>query len=379
MRAALPSLSAFSVALLLAGPPARAAGDNSETPPAPPAFLPQKSAPPLLAINGFGTVGAVHSTEERADFVFDNLQPFGAGRTADWSTNVDSRLGLQLTLNLTPQLTGMVQLVSEYSWSNDYRPVVSWANLKYAFTPDFSVRVGRIGLASFLASDSRRVGYSNITARPPTEVYRLLALRDSDGIDAAWRSHFSGMTNNFSLLYGKRTVTNTRGIHVHSTDVRGIFDTLQSGPLTLHAAYQLRNVDNQNPPLGRFVSLGASYDPGTWFAAAEWVRAANYDARRLLVKRAGWYINGGVRWHELTPYATYSALVPQSDTGAPPVAQRTVAAGVRWDVTRNVDLKLQADHVRLGANSYGTLQNVLPGTPRGGSFNLVSVVADFLF
>lgn len=336
-------------------------------------------APRFLSINGFGTVAAVHSTEHGADFVFDNLQPNGVGRSRDWSPDVDSRLGLQLTANFTPQLTGVVQVVSEYRWNDTYQPTVTWANLKFAFTPDFSVRVGRIALASFLASDSRRIGYGNITARPPTEVYRLLALRDSDGIDVAWRSHVGGFTNNLTVLYGRRTVTNTRGIDVHSTNVRGIFDTAQNGALTLHAAYQLRNVDNQNPPLGRFMSVGASYDPGPWFTSAEWVKAANYDGKKLLITRAAWYVNGGCRIGDFSPYATLSVLDPRSDTGVPPVAQRTWSAGVRWDATRNVDLKLQVDQVRLGGNSYGTLQNILPATRRGSHFHLLSLMADFLY
>ncbi|MBJ7312732.1 porin [Rugamonas sp. CCM 8940] len=360
---AAPLAALLLAALLLAARPATAAE---------PAQAP-------LAINGFGTAGLVHSSQSGGDFVFDNLQPWGAGRSHRWSSDVDSRLGVQLTANLTPQLSAVLQMVTEYRWDNSYHPFVNWANVKYAFTPDFSVRVGRIALASFLASDSRKVGYSNLTARPPSEVYRLLALRDSDGVDAVYRSHHGTVSNSVTLLYGKRTVTNTRGIEVHSTGVKGIFDTLESGPLTLHAAYQQRDVDNQNPPRGRFMSLGASYDPGPWFASAEWVKAINYDGKGLKVLRAAGYLNAGVRLGDFAPYATVAELRPLSDTGAAPVAQRSYAVGVRWDVARNLDLKLQWDRLKLGDNSYGTLQNVVPGTPRGGHVNLISVVTDFIF
>lgn len=357
-----------------------AAGDADAARPAPASALPARLPDSkFLLVNGFGTVAAVHSTLRTADFVFDNLQPNGVGRSRNWSPDVDSRLGLQLTANFTPQLTGVLQVVSEYRWDDTYTPTVTWANLKYAFTPDFSVRVGRIALASFLASDSRRIGYSNIMARPPTEVYRLLALRDSDGVDAAWRTHFAGFTHNFTVLYGRRTVTNTRGIDVHSTAVRGIFDTAQRGALTLHAAYQLRDVDNQNPPLGRFMSLGASYDPGPWFASGEWVKSVFYDARSLRITRAAWYGNAGWRVGNFSPYLALSVLDPLSDTGVAPLAQRTWATGVRWDVTRNADLKLQVEQVRLGGNSYGNLQNILPSTQRGSHFYLLSLMADFLY
>ncbi|MBV8658748.1 MAG: porin [Burkholderiales bacterium] len=333
----------------------------------------------MLTFNGFGTLGVAHSSEHRADYTFDNLQPKGAGRSSDWSPEVDTRLGGQLTANFTPQWSAVLQVVSEYRWNNTYDPFVSWANVKYAFTPDFSVRVGRIALASFLESDSRRVGYSNITARPPIEVYRLLALKESDGIDAVYRTHFDGMTNSTTVLFGKRTVTNTRGIDVHSTHVAGLFDTLEFGATTLHGAYQVRNVDNQAPSLGRFMSLGISHDPGNWFMASEWVKAVNFDGKGVRVDRLGWYINGGVRIGNFSPYATWSELLPTTPTGTTPAGQRTLAPGVRWDLAHNVDLKLQYDMVRLADQSYGTLQNVKAGTPKGGKVNVLSLVADFVF
>lgn len=340
---------------------------------------PAAPAQPMYAINGFGTLGMARSSERGADFVFDNLQPRGAGRSHEWSSDVDSRLGVQLTTNFTAQLSAVVQVVSEYRADGTYTPIFNWANVKYAFTPDFSVRVGRIALASFLASDSRKIGFSNITARPPTEVYRLLALRDSDGIDAVYRLRQGDTTNTVTVLYGKKTVTNTRGVDVHSTGVAGIFDTLENGPLTLHAAYQVRDVDNQNPPLGRFMSLGASYDPGEWFASAEWAKAINFNATGLKVVRAAWYVNGGVRLGNFAPYLTVSELRPLTETPQPPVAQRTYAAGVRWDFTRNIDLKLQWDQIHLGSNSFGALQNIAPGTKAGGHVNIASVLVDFIF
>ncbi|MBA5640228.1 hypothetical protein H3H37_24490 [Duganella sp. LX20W] len=344
-----------------------------------PGTAPADPVRPLLSVNGFGTFGYAHSDQHGADYVFDNLQPQGTGRNHQWSSDVDSRLGVQFTANFTPQLQAVVQVLSEYRWNNSYQPFINWANLKYAITPNLSVRAGRIALASFLASDSRRVGYSNVTARPPIEVYRLLALKESDGVDASYRVRSGDTSNTTSILYGKRTVTNTRGVDVHSSGVAGVFDTLEHGPLTLHAAYQQRDVDNQKPPRGRFMSLGAAWDPGDWFTSAEWVRVTNYDAKGIEAVRAAWYVNGGVRIGNLTPYATVSALKPLSDTGAAPIAQHTYAAGVRWDLARNVDVKLQWDQLHLGAGSYGTLQNVAPGTPRGGQVNVVSALADFIF
>lgn len=334
---------------------------------------------PGPSINGFGTFGLVHSSEKGANYTFDNLQPYGAGRSRDWSPDVDSRLGVQLTDDLNEHITAVLQLVSEYTSAGNYSPYVNWANVSYRFSPEFSLRAGRIALASFLASDSRRVGYSNVMARPPIEVYRLLAVKESDGVDATWRSGLGAASNSLSLLYGRKTVVNTSGAHVHSRAVQGIFDTLEWGDLTVHLAYQERHVDNQNPQRGIFSSGGVAYDAGRWFAAAEWVRALNYNARSLKITREAWYVNAGVRIGAYTPYLTLSELCPTSVTNAAPIAQSTVSGGLRWDFARHWDLKLQWDHLKLGKDSFGTLQNVVRGTTPGVPVDLFGVAADFVF
>jgi len=51
---------------------------------------PDGSDVPLLLFSGFGTLGAVHSNNDRADFTGGFFQPNGAGYTHSWSTDVDS-------------------------------------------------------------------------------------------------------------------------------------------------------------------------------------------------------------------------------------------------------------------------------------------------
>jgi hypothetical protein len=60
-------------------------------------------------------------------------------------------------------------------------------------------------------------------------------------------------------------------------------------------------------------------------------------------------------------------------------SQNTISLGSRWDVMKNVDLKLQLDHIDLGARSAGTLINVQPDFQRGGSLNLLSITIDFVW
>jgi hypothetical protein len=104
---------------------------------------------PQVTFSGYGTVGAVHSDNDRADYLVDAFKPNGPGHSRDVSWDVDSRLALQATAQLTPRLTGVVQVIAQQRHDNSYTPSIEWANLKLDVTPDLSVRVGRIVLPVF--------------------------------------------------------------------------------------------------------------------------------------------------------------------------------------------------------------------------------------
>jgi hypothetical protein len=153
-----------------------------------------------------------------------------------------------------------------------------------------------------------------------------------------------------------------------------------------------------------FLGLGASYDPGPWFALGEWAR---FDTYSVVGRRSAWYVSGGPRLGRLTAYVTYARAKNESNTsdpglslvGLPPqaagtaaaldaalnaqlaivAAQRTWSLGVRWDVLRNAALKAQVDRVRRDEGSNGTFGNIQPGFQPGGSANIFSVAADFVF
>ncbi len=57
---------------------------------------------PSLSVNGYGTLGVVHSNDDNADYVADLFRPNGPGHTRKWSADVDSRIGLQVSSRITP-------------------------------------------------------------------------------------------------------------------------------------------------------------------------------------------------------------------------------------------------------------------------------------
>jgi predicted porin len=383
----------------------------------------------MFLFSGFGTLGVVHSSEDRADFTASSVSPDGAGYTARWSPEVDSRIGAQIIANFTPQLSATLQVISEQNARNTYKPEVEWANIKYQLTPDFSVRVGRIVLPAFLASDFRKVGYANPWVRPPIEVYDLVPVSASDGVDVSYRLHVGDFIHTLLVSFGKVNLDIPAGGKVDVNPVSVISDTIEYGAATVHLSYlrarvNLDSVDalfdafRQFGPQGtaiadkydvdrrivEFIGVGAMYDPGEWFVTAEWGRQ---QSNSFLGTNSAWFASGGYRLAKITPYVTYGAVKTNSNTSDPgltistlppylagPAAalnaglnkalgsrpvQRTISVGARWDFMKNVDFKLQFDHMRLGAGSPGTLSKLQPDFRPGGTVNLINATIDFVF
>jgi Gram-negative porin len=388
------------------------------------------SSTSMFSFSGFGTLGLVHSSEPNADFVASSTsQASGAGFSRSWSADVDSRLGAQVTANFTTQISAVLQVISEQRYDNTYTPHVEWLNVKYQFTPDFYVRIGRIALPSFLVSDYRKVGFSNPWVRPPIEVYSLVPVTTNDGMDASYRLNAGQFTNTMQVTYGQSDITETTGIVDKARRTWGVSDTIERGALTVRVSYLHGNVTvaSINPlfaafrqfgPAGisladkydsdarpfDFVGVGGIYDAGRWFVMGEWGTTESHSA---LGKRSAWYGSGGYRFGKFTPYVTYAETRADSNTSDPGLnasafppelggtiaglnaglnallrtipIQKTFSVGARWDFRKNVDLKLQYEHIRLGAGSAGTLSNAQPGFQPGSTLNVFSAAVDFVF
>lgn len=392
-----------------------------------------ESATPTFSFGGFGTLGVLHSDEDHADYVASVFAPHGAGHTASWTGNVDTKLAAQLSADFTPQLSAVVQVLSEQLYDKTYSPQLEWANIKYQLTPELSLRAGRIVVSAFMFSDTRKVGYATPWVRPPVEVYNFVPISNSDGVDASYRLVLGDFIHTFIGSYGKGNPgvpARAGGGRARSRNIWVISDTIEYGALTAHLAYQdtrltvaavnaLFDAFRQFGPEGiaiadryeqvdkplRFIGLSAQYDPGKWFVLSEW---GHVNFHSLIGRSTGWYVTGGYRLRSLTPYLSYSTVKQNSNTSDPGLTlsalppylvgpatqlnaglnallgsvaatQNTVSAGARWDVHKNVVLKLQYDRLRLGKGSPGTLVNVQPEFQTGGRVSLVSATCDFVF
>lgn len=411
--AALPAgLAALAGAALLLTPSAAGAQDT-----------------PDLSFDAFGTLGLVHSTEDRADFVWNPFQPDGPGHSETVSLDVDSRVGGQLTFRILPELTAVVQAVVEQNQEDEYRPRLEWAYVEYAITRDLTIRAGRTSLPSFLVSDHRKVSYANPWVRPPVELYGLVPVFNLDGIDARYRFRTGEWTSTLQATFGRierelaggSEVRSENDVHVNYRLQRGGLTARMGfarGDLTVEALESFFDAFRQFGPVGdavadryevddtpfEFATLGAEYDPGPWFVMGE---GAIMDFNSLFATSAAGYVSGGLRRGEFTPYATYSRRDLIGETSVPglPVAafppelaptaarlnavldalrssaaeQQNLAVGVRWDVVTGVAVKAQVDFIDMLRNSPGTFDNQQPGFERGGSAQLFSLSTSFVF
>lgn len=387
---------------------------------------------PAYSVSGFGTVGLVHSSEDKADYTNSPwYKPSGAGYSRSWSPDVDSRFGLQLDAKFTPKVSAVLQVISQQRYDNTYIPTLEWANIKYALTPEASVRLGRSVMSTFLYSDYRNVGYAVPWVRPPLSVYNMMPVNYNDGVDASYRFHFGEATHTIQGFYGGGNQKSPpSGASNPDTDSWGIFNTFESGPTTLRLAYQQSTLslsDDLNSFFNKFRAFGpagvaladkydankkptvfwgvsASYDPGKWFVVGEWGRSDLTPS--FMGKQIAWYVSGGYRFGNFTPYAIYAnsrMLSNTSDRGLDlasvtpslrgyaaglnaglndflkPTTGRTVTLGGRWDFMKNTAFKLQYERINLDANSSGLLINLQPGFQTGGQVNLVSATIDFVF
>lgn len=383
---------------------------------------------PMFSFNGFGTLGVVHSSEDQADFTSSVLKPNGAGYSHAWSADVDSLVGVQATANLSPKLSSVLQVISEQNYDNTYRPHVEWANIKYQFTPDFSVRVGRTVLPTFLFSGTRKVAYTYPWVRPPLEVYSRVPTTAGDGVDVQYRVHIGDFTNTMKANYGSSKQTLPDDGTVKAQQAWGVTYSVEYHATTVHLAYQrpTLTIDSVKPLFDAFkqfgpegitladkynadkkplsiIVAGVTYDPGKWFVTAELALTEN---RSFLGNGTGWYASGGYRLGKFTPYLMYSEATADnlSDTGLnlstlPPsligpatglnaalnsllskkLVQNTLSIGGRWDFMTDTALKLQYDHTRIGTGSSGVLCNRQPGYQSGGKVNVFSATIDFVF
>lgn len=370
--------------------------------------------PPAFSLKGFGTLGVARSTDDHAEYVRDLSQPNGVG--THWSGKLDSVLGLQANLQLGSNSEAVIQAVSRYRYDGTWGPELTWAFLRHSFSPDLTVRIGRLGTEFYMLADSRLVGYANLTIRPAAEYYGPLVISYVDGIDLSKTIDIGPGLLRGKLFAGyaaeKTPFAGPLVWDLHGSAMLGGHLDYLSGPWQFRIGRSQIRFKHQQPigdlagfdivglapelsiagTWAKFDSLGAYYDGGRLqvFGQASRIR---YDSEAYQDTRAA-YLVAGYRIGRITPYLGYSRAYSEASrlsTPLPPTVaraildftaqthsdQHTLTLGARWDVMHNLALKAQIDQVHGKRESRFPMRNATTGWD--GQMTVFSLALDFVF
>jgi hypothetical protein len=376
-----------------------------------------------FALKGFGTLGLARSDSDTAEYVRDLSQPHGLSR--HWSSSVDSVLGLQGNWRLGSSTEGVVQIISRYRYDGSNGPELSWAFLRHDFSPDFQMRVGRLGTEFYMFADSRLIGYSNVTVRPPPDFYGPLIFSSLDGVDATANLALGQGLLRAKLFAGRSPETSPfvesvtwrlRGSRL----IGGHLDYL-SGPWQFRAGHsEVRFSDNELPlremlaPLfapglapdivalypelsmvnttSRFDSVGIVFDRGP-LQVRSMAGRIRHESESYEDSRAA-FVVGSYRLGSFTPYLGYSRAktsatrlttsvarsldgIAHALSAASHLDQHTVTVGTRWDFHRSWAMKVQFD--RISGRPESILAFRGPSPQWDGHMKVLSATLDFAF
>ena len=367
-----------------------------------------------FSLSGFGTLGAVRTSTDHAEFVRDLSQPRGA--TSSWTSAVDSVLGVQANWKMSREWEAVVQLNSRYRFDRSFRPDLAWAYLKYEPLPNVSLRAGHLGTEFFMLADSRWVGYSFLTVRPPGAFFWYLPFYSINGMDAALTVPLGESQIRGKVFWGKsqgKVPLAEEQWNIDGSPMMGGYVEYHHGPYWLRGSYANLKFTHDlplNPVLAReagmqlnasqlaylattgkrthYASLGFVYDDGPW--QGQIMLNMINQGSQAFENSLGGYAQLGYRVGNVTPYLGYSQVRSkgrENETGHPLVGyvmadshtdQRTHFAGVRWDFARNLALKAQWDGIR------GTASSILPyrreiRSQWDGRMDVFSLSLDFIF
>lgn len=363
---------------------------------------------PYATFSGFGTFGYTGTDSQTLGYVRDLSQPTAIRDS--WSPTLDSRLGLQGDVDFSGSLHATIQWIAREHEGNFFEQNLEWAFLRWTPSHDLTVRLGRVGADLFLLSDYRNVGYAQPWMTPPHDFYASFPIYHVDGIDATqkWQvangtlalKIFGGYSFNqlpsfVSAIYDAKTTLNGINLNYEKGNWRSrlgysymrIFndppfqqlkETLNSPAINaiLPGANQLdRYTAVKNSDL-HFISLGATYDDGTWLAQTE--GGYLHSPTRFLPSTFLSYLSLGRRVKAFTFYT----LLGLSESFQDPVTmpqplvnttqikaltdstenllngrnknEKSVSLGMRWDFYDKMAFKFEWNHYFIDQSGAGT-------------------------
>lgn len=385
--------------------------------------------PDPVDLNVFGTLGAVYHDASGLEFRRTSSQPRGA-RAGQLAFGTDSMLGAQFDFHPVDSWGFVTQALSRQRPDSSWTPQVTWAFLRLTPDPDWTLRLGRVGLDLLIESEARSIGYSYLPIRPVHEIVASIPMDHVDGADVSYRRPLGTGIARAQVLYGIADTDHSIGgrkVHAGRTRVRSMVLSYQQEAWLGRAFYGLADAKDTGDSETLVETLNAVGLPQTTQVAADLdIRGAYMDVfggdltyesgpatlqtayfrqftrgRRVLIPDgeafsmlAGYrigpftpYINYGRAMREQLPYSSgipllsvELALLDAYVNGAVANAQfdqRTAGAGLRYDAAEGLSVKFQVDRIRAGYSQI-VLQD-RQSTPARKQLTLFSATLDFKF
>ena len=374
---------------------------------------------PRYTFSGFGTIGL--GVLDEADLEYRTLRA-GGGADEGGSFELDTRLGLQLDVDIDPALAVTLQGVAREGEDDEPEVELEWAFVRWFVNDAVTLRAGRLALPAFAMSDHREVGYAITPARPPEDVYSQIPLTRYTGADLTLTGARGETSYALQVGAGPMEETLPDDLRIGGEDGWSGNLVLERGPVRLRLSRLSTRIETDSIGLdalaeaaaftpgleevadslasgsarGRFDSIALGLDLGRGFAQLEHtVRRLEGRGGRGNARSSSALV--GLRLGTLTPFALASTFVDEADgldVELPPSplaaaleavyedrSQSTLGVGVRWDFASGFSLKGQVERVRSESTGVSLSRGGDPGARTGelDDVTLFAATLDFVF
>ncbi len=381
-----------------------------------------------IQFDGFFTVGAaIHDDDTNKD----NLAADGRenvyigslgdrGVTQDLTFETDTRFGLQISSDVSENMSVVAQLLGRGTISN-FDAIIEWAYMDYEFADWVSLRAGKIKQPVYLVNDYVEVGYAYPWIRPPVEVYYLNnPLNTVNGAELLLSFPVGPGSLSFQPYIGSNRddIPNSQGqAYFEAENIYGIDVKYAGRGYSVHAStftcdvrtfggfsvdtasFGLLNVDLDSKGECEVTSAGLTFDLANVVVYAEWQERTTTDTlSRAFGDQDAWYTTLGYRIGKWLPHITFASIDGKASTvgtatgegavtgpGLPPGAsfnfpiavQTSVTAGLRYEVNDSAALKFEYAVVDVENDPSELASTNNPRTPTGDYINYGLFNTDF--
>jgi hypothetical protein len=272
----------------------------------------------------------------------------------------ESRLGGQLTVEITPELKAIGQAVVR---AVNGTPSLQWAYLSYKLNSNWTLQAGRKRIPIYYYSEFQDISQAYIWVRPPQQLYGW-ELSNYDGGSLRYNDNWEGWSINASVFGGYAEQNDTPYTRLYDTYVQDVKwqdlvggdieisrDWFTSRLMYLHSKnYITSKPDSRHwstPTDQNIVGLALNFDFDTWFVLSEFnVNMRDNDHEDIHITAPAMSIGAGYRIGDFTPFINYSRYWEYSSNRATwePERHQDLSFTLRYDITSSMDVKLQIEH-----------------------------------